>query len=143
MSLGRVRPLEVVPGAFEHAQSGTTRTFETGATRDTDEGKYDYEGFLSPDVLERFAAYMHKHRLQSDGKLRASDNWQKGIPREQYAKSLLRHVMDFWQATRRGQTERAMDAAMGIMFNIMSWVHETLKLQGSVVSEAAVGKSGS
>ena len=67
------------------------RTFDTGATRDTDDGKLDYEGFISPLVLERFARYMHTHRLQPDGTLRDSDNWQKGIPRDQYIKSAWRH----------------------------------------------------
>ena len=40
------------------------RQFNTGATRDTDEDKYDYEGFYSPLVMERFAQYMNKHRKQ-------------------------------------------------------------------------------
>jgi len=51
-----------------------TRYCNTGATRDVDNDKYDYEGFLSPIVLHRYAQYMHKHRLQSDGELRDSDN---------------------------------------------------------------------
>ena len=75
---------------------GKVRQFKTGATRDTDEGKYDYEGFISPLVLERFAQYMHKHRKQSDGNLRASDNWQKGIPKDAYIKSAWRHFVDWW-----------------------------------------------
>ena len=58
------------------------RKFETGATRDTDEGKLDFEGFFSPIVMERFAEYMNKHRRQSDGQLRDSDNWQKDSEKE-------------------------------------------------------------
>lgn len=58
------------------------REFRTGATRDNDEGKYDYEGFYHPLVVKRFGQYMDKHRKQADGKLRDSDNWQKGIPKE-------------------------------------------------------------
>jgi len=34
------------------------RTFDTGATRDTEDGKLDYEGFLSGRVLKRYAEYM-------------------------------------------------------------------------------------
>ena len=60
------------------------REFETGATRDTNDGKLDFEGFLSPLALVRYAEYMNKNRIQADGKVRASDNWQKGIPREVY-----------------------------------------------------------
>lgn len=76
------------------------RKFETGATRDTDTSKYDYEGFLNPLVIERYAQYMHKHRVQPDGSLRDSDNWQKGIPKTSYMKSLLRHTMDLWSIFR-------------------------------------------
>ena len=47
------------------------RKFETGATRDEEIGKYDFEGFLAPTVLVRFAEYMHKHRIQADGNIRA------------------------------------------------------------------------
>jgi len=38
------------------------RTFASGATRDADDHKLDFEGFLSPFVLERYAQYMHKHQ---------------------------------------------------------------------------------
>ena len=34
------------------------RNFASGATRDDDKDKYDFEGFFSPIVLESFAAYM-------------------------------------------------------------------------------------
>lgn len=101
------------------------RTFETGATRDSDSDKFDYEGFLSPLFLEGFAAYMHMHRHQTDGSLRASDNWQKGIPIEQYVKSLLRHVFDLWRSHRQGVVD--YEAAYGVMFNIQGYVHENLK----------------
>jgi hypothetical protein len=76
------------------------REFKSGATRDDDADKYDYEGFLSPLVLERYAEYMHKHRKQADGKMRDSDNWQKGIPVVQYMKSKLRHIMVTWKLHR-------------------------------------------
>jgi hypothetical protein len=111
------------------------RTFETGATRDTDADKYDYEGFLSPLVVERYGRYMHKHRTQSDGTLRASDNWQRGIPREQYMKSLFRHVIDLWQHHRAGngftqngqRFEAIEDLCCAVMFNVMGYLHEYLR----------------
>jgi hypothetical protein len=59
---------------------GRMRTFETGANRDSDDGKLDYEGFFSPLVLERRARYMRKYQVQG-GKVRPSDNWQLGIPK--------------------------------------------------------------
>lgn len=100
------------------------RTFDTGATRDTDEGKLDYEGFLSPLVLERYAQYMHKHRQQSDGTLRDSDNWQKGIPVTQYMKSLWRHFMAVWTGYRKGNPSEEDICAM--LFNTMGLLHEML-----------------
>ncbi len=102
------------------------RTFETGATRDTDQGKPDYEGFLSPFVLERFGQYMSKHRIQADGSVRDSDNWQKGIPQSAYIKSLFRHFMELWKAWR---TTGAVDeeAACAMFFNIQGLLHEHLK----------------
>src|SRR3972149_6479395 len=81
-------------------QKKKIRTFSTGATRDTNQNKPDYEGFLSPLVIKRFGEYMSKHRVQSDGNLRDSDNWQKGIPKEEYMKSAWRHFMDWWLENR-------------------------------------------
>lgn len=101
------------------------RTFESGATRDSDNGKYDYEGFLSPAVLERFAEYMHKCRIQSDGNLRDSDNWQKGIPQDQYMKSAWRHFHAWWKGHRNGTVSQ--DDLCAMMFNVMGYLHENLK----------------
>lgn len=101
------------------------RKFNTGATRDTDEGKYDYEGFLSPLVLKRYAEYMHLHRHQADGKLRDSDNWQKGIPRDAYMKSAWRHFMSVWQGHRNGNMPQ--EELCALLFNLMGYLHEELK----------------
>lgn len=103
------------------------RTFITGATRDNDEHKLDYEGFLSPVTLLVYAQYVHKHRLQSDGNLRASDNWQKGIPQKQYLKSLVRHVMDLWLLFRGYPREVTKEEALcAILFNTFGLLHEIL-----------------
>ena len=102
-----------------------TRYFDTGATRDTDVGKLDFEGFLSPSVLERYAEYMNKHRLQTDGNLRDSDNWQKGIPIPQYVKSLWRHFFAVWKGYRNGEINE--DDVCAMIFNGMGILHEILK----------------
>ena len=103
------------------------RTFNTGATRSGDAGKLDFEGFLSPEVLIRYAEYMHKHRLQEDGELRASDNWQKGIPKDQYMKSMFRHFMDVWTDHRNGITNKSREEAVtALMFNVMGYLHTLL-----------------
>ena len=114
------------------------RKFTTGATRDNDTDKLDYEGFLSPLVLERYAQFMHEHRWQVDGKIRASGNWQRGIPQEAYVKSLLRHVIVLWKLWRNltvkseqfGRVWRPPsieDACCAIMFNIMGLLFERLR----------------
>lgn len=114
-------------------QGEAIRTFDTGATRDIDKGKPDLEGFLSPLVLEAFAIYMDINRTQADGTERASDNWQKGIPPQAYIKSGWRHFFDWWSTyrtlTRGGSIPKgAMFAATcGLMFNVMGYLHETLK----------------
>lgn len=104
------------------------RKFETGATRDSEVGKPDYEGFLSSIVLKRYGEYMSKHRVQSDGSLRNSDNWQKGIPKDQYMKSLLRHVESMWLEHRGFESQDELEEAIcAVLFNTMGYLHETLK----------------
>jgi hypothetical protein len=116
-------------GTFD---DGTLRTFDTGATRDTAEDKLDFEGFLSPLVLERYAEYMHENRKQSDGSLRDSDNWQKGIPMSQYIKSGWRHFKDWWRAHRglplMDPKCNTMEKVLcGLIFNASGYLHEYLK----------------
>ena len=104
------------------------RKFESGATRDGVEGKFDYEGFLSPLVLERFGEYMHKHRLQTDKTLRDSDNWMRGIPKDVYIKSGWRHFMDWWKEHRKlGSRDGVEESLCALMFNVMGYLHELLK----------------
>ena len=107
--------------------NGIIRNFDTGASRDTADGKLDYEGFLSPAVLKVFAQYMHKNRKMQDGSLRSSDNWQKGIPIDVYMKSLHRHFMDLWLGHRLYSTESGRrEAICGIMFNAMGYLHSLI-----------------
>jgi hypothetical protein len=105
------------------------RVFNTGATRNDNNDKFDYEGFLSPFVLERYAQYLHKHRKQTDGKMRDADNWQKGIPTEAYMESLLRHVMEVWKDHRGAECseEEFQDSLCAIIFNAMGYLFEEIK----------------
>lgn len=104
------------------------RTFETAATRSLDDDKLDFEGFLSPYVLTRYAEYMHQNRHMADGSLRDSDNWQKGIPRKSYMQSAWRHFMDVWSIHRgRPAREDLEQAICGCLFNLMGYLHEIVK----------------
>lgn len=103
------------------------REFDTGATRDDDVNKLDFEGFLSPWVLECYANYLHGHQVQSDGRWRGSDNWQKGIPLGVYMKSAWRHFFYWWKGWRRGNVDT--DNICALLFNVMGFLHEHLKKQ--------------
>jgi len=107
------------------------RKFETGATRDTDANKLDFEGAMSPIALESLVAYMHRHRETSQGP-RASDNWQKGMPRDEYMKSMWRHFHEAWKLHRAGVVDdrQLEDALCGVWFNVQGYLHELIKARG-------------
>jgi hypothetical protein len=114
--------------------SGKIRQFDSGATRDTDIGKLNYEGFLSPLVIERYAQYLHKHRVQSDGNLRDADNWQKGIPIKTYMEGKVRHGVFTWLLHRgfpaiddKGNKVNLEDSLCAEIFNAMGYLFELLK----------------
>jgi hypothetical protein len=114
------------------------RKFETGATRNIDDDKLDFEGFLSPLVLEEFAKFMHGHRIQADGEMRDSDNWQKGMPLNAYMKSAWRHFFALWKIHRghkaydeKGNEVTLKQELTALMFNTMGYLHEVLKAERS------------
>ena len=115
------------------------RQFSSGATRNLDNNKYDYEGFLSPLVIEAFGKYMHSHRLQKDGTMRDSANWQRGIPLDVYMKSGWRHFFDWWKLHRGvdatspedGHKIDKVEALCALLFNVQGYMHELLKEQSN------------
>lgn len=114
-------------------ESNPIRKYETGATRDTAEGKLDYMKALSPIVLRRYVQYLDKHRLQPDGNMRDFDNWKKGIPLETYHSSKGRHFMATWLleegyevSDNHGPVDEE-NALCGELFNTMGRLHEILK----------------
>ena len=118
--------------------NGPVRTFPSGATRDTDANKLDFEGFLSPLAIQEFAEYMHTNRVQSDGTLRSSDNWQKGIPLDAYMKSMWRHFFAVWDKYRAGQrqlppqddaSDKQIENLCALLFNVQGMLHEMVKLR--------------
>ncbi len=107
----------------------TTRTFDTGANRDTDEGKLDFEACLSPLVLERYAQYLYECQEMPDGSRRADDNWQKGMPLSAYMKSAWRHFHAWWKMHRTRETaaKDVEDAICAVIFNASGYLHVILK----------------
>jgi hypothetical protein len=110
--------------------------FQGGATRDSDAGKFDYEGFLSPLALEAYAAYMDFNRITAAG-LRDSDNWQKGIPIGRYMKCAWRHFVDVWKEHRGITTKEGLVWALcAVLFNIQGYLHELLKANPYLLTKA-------
>ena len=115
------------------SSNGNVRTFATGATRSQDAGRDDPEGYLSPLAIDRFCEYMTKHRVQPDGSVRASDNWQRGIPLATYMKGLWRHLLHLWTRSRGFPVRDPMASCnleedlCAIIFNAQGMLHEVVK----------------
>jgi hypothetical protein len=108
------------------------RQTSTGATREPLQGKPDYEGYLSPLVLTEFGQYMLGKQTTTDGH-RKSDNWQLGMPKSWYIKSLWRHFMHLLLIHRgfpaydeNGNLVTLRDTLCGIFFNVQGYFHEDL-----------------
>lgn len=106
------------------------RKFESGATRDDDTLKNDYEAFLDPLVIEAYGNYMSKHRNQG-GILRDGDDWQKGFGEAHFdvcIKSAWRHFLDFWMEHRGIKSREDIDSAIcGLLFNVMAYYSKMLR----------------
>jgi hypothetical protein len=102
---------------FDHvADSGAREEFETGARRDTQEGKPRF-GLIPPEPLERLAMhYTNGAKKYGDG------NWTRGIKMSRTWESLERHV----QAYKRGdQSEDHLAAIAWNAFALM-WYEERM-----------------
>jgi hypothetical protein len=117
------------------AGNGEQQGFDTGATRSASEGKIDFEGHINPFVEHVYGKYMNEHRVQRDGKLRASDNWQLGIPIPNYMKSLVRHMNELrcmYRGTTminsdNGEVFKLRDVLCALRFNIDGLMLELIK----------------
>ena len=109
------------------------RQFETGATRDTVQGKLSYVKALSPIVLQRYVQYLDAHRLQPDGSMRDFDNWKKGLPEDVYFDGLGRHFVAVWllaqgfPATDNHGPVTLEDSLAAVIFNASGWLHELVQ----------------
>lgn len=110
-------------------QSHRLRQWPSGAVRDQADDKPEYGGYLSPQVIACYGRYMLRHQRLPTGGQRSSRNWQRGIPREAYLQSLLRHVVDVWLQHEGHPTEAReglADALCGILFNASGYLYEVL-----------------
>jgi hypothetical protein len=74
---------------FQIRDSGERQEFETGAKRDTQDGKPRY-GLVPVEPLLRLAMHYTKGADKYD-----DNNWKKGIPMSRSWESLERHVQAF------------------------------------------------
>lgn len=114
-------------------ESATIRTFETGATRDTDQDKLNYVKALSPIVIDCYINYLGRHRKQPGGSMRDWDNWKSGIPKDVYLESQDRHHRAVWKLHQGFPAHdnygpvTLKDSLCGVIFNAMGFLHEILK----------------
>lgn len=87
--------------------SGDKQLFDSGAVRDSQDGKVRYD-LIDPNFLRRLAEVMRKG-AEHYGEF----NWTKGIPSQRYAASLLRHVYAYLAG------ERDEDHLGAAAFNLM------------------------
>jgi len=107
------------------------REFESGATRDDDEGKPSYIGYDSPLVVESYGRYMLKHQRQANGEMRGAGNWKLGMSRDVYIESLYRHLLDLWMEHEGYPSRDGVEEALnGIIFNAKGYLFEHLKGEG-------------
>lgn len=91
--------------------SGKREEFNTGARRDTQEGKPRFD-LVPPLALLRVAQHY------ANGAVKYGDrNWEKGIPMSRTLASLMRHI----EAWRRGEDDE--DHLAAVVFNAMALMH--------------------
>lgn len=94
--------------------------FNSGAIRDTQEGKNDFVETITYTGLDKFATYMTgKKKKYGEG------NFKKGIDIESYEKSLIRHWVKYMKNKYEGgQDEPDEDHISAIIFNAFGILHE-------------------
>ncbi len=94
--------------------------FETGAIRDSQDGKEDYIETISWTAIKRLARYMTAKKAKY-----GAGNFKKGIPIDSYEKSLLRHIQKYLENKYEdGQVEKEEDHLSAILFNVCGIIHE-------------------
>lgn len=110
--------LTAVYQQFVTKDSGKRQDFDTGAVRDTDENKPQYE--LIPFSPHRRVAELYAR----GGKKYQPRNWEKGMPFSRVLGSLLRHVYAW------AEGERSEDHLAAVIFNsyaLMYYEEQILK----------------
>lgn len=93
--------------------------FPSGAIRDSQEDKPDFNETISWTAFNRYAKYMTGKKSKY-----GAGNFKRGIPTESYVKSMLRHVDKFMRNTfENGDDEKNEDHLSAIVFNVFGIMH--------------------
>ncbi len=99
--------------------------FETGAVRDSQEGKEDYIETISWTAFKRYAQYMTSKKSRY-----GQGNFKKGIPIESYEQSLIRHIQKYLENKyEEGVLEAEDDHLSACLFNIFGIMHEEERIK--------------
>lgn len=91
--------------------SKEVREFESGAKRDSNEGK-PRPDLISPYMLEALGKVLAK-----GAKNYGERNWEKGMPEGVFKESAARHYVA-WMMNKEDE-----DHAAQLIFNVMAWIH--------------------
>jgi hypothetical protein len=104
---------------MEEPQQAVTK-FESGAIRDSGEGKESYIETISWTAFRRYSQYM-----TSKKKVYGQGNFKKGIPIESYEESFNRHLVKYLiNKYEDGNLEKDQDHLAAMVFNIFGIMHE-------------------
>lgn len=96
------------------------RKFETGAVRDSENGKEDYTETISWTAFKRYAQYMTKCAEKY-----GTGNFKKGINIDSYERSMIRHLQKYMENKyEQGTIETDSDHLSAMVFNIFGIMHE-------------------
>lgn len=93
--------------------------FDSGAVRDTQDGKPNFLECFSPVAMWEYGMYM-----KGVSKRYPPDNWKRGIPQESALVSAERHLLQLKMETEYGVPPDGTDHAAALMFNVMVYLHE-------------------
>lgn len=120
----RRRAEDKEPYAFGMKDSGVRQQFDTGAVRDTAQGKGRYD-LLSPIALYRLAIIMERGAAKYTPR-----NWEKGMSLSRYLDSAIRHLVQLLDGL--DDEDHAAQAA----FNIFAFIHTEHRVRtGQLPSE--------
>jgi hypothetical protein len=91
--------------------SGKRESFESGAVRDTQDGKPRY------DLIPVRALYRLANHYANGAKKYGDHNWEKGIPTSRCVASALRHIYSWLLG------DCSEDHLSAVLFNIMAIIH--------------------